>query len=149
MLRISAKIRIMAARLRPARATEIRREASPIAEDISINREHGACCSCVAKHADLTEGGHPLGCLRLRRQAAGGAADRAHAPIASQPSPSALSSKTQNRWLALARLRRGTSPAEPAKGIGSRLVVTTECFPVGAQERVMCNTSSLPYPAIA
>ena len=31
---------------------------------------------------------------------------------------SALPSKTQNRWLALARLRRETSPADPAKGIG-------------------------------
>ena len=60
----------MAARLRPARTPAIRREALPIAEDISINREHGACCSCVAKHAVLTEGGHPLGCLRLRRHAA-------------------------------------------------------------------------------
>ncbi len=37
MLRISAKTRIMAARLRPARTTAIRREASPIAEDISIS----------------------------------------------------------------------------------------------------------------
>ena len=55
MLRISAKHRNMAARLRPARTPVIRREASPIAEDISINREHGACCSCVAKHADLTD----------------------------------------------------------------------------------------------
>ena len=55
MLRISAKHRNMAARLRPARTPVIRREASPIAEDISINREHGACCSSVAKHADLTD----------------------------------------------------------------------------------------------
>ena len=68
MLRISAKSGSMSARLRPARTTEVRREALPIAEDISINREHGACCSCVAKHAvltDKTEVGP-----RLRRQAA-------------------------------------------------------------------------------
>ena len=39
----------------PGQDTAIRREASPIAEDNGINREHGAFRSCVAKHADLTD----------------------------------------------------------------------------------------------
>lgn len=53
--------------------------------------------------------------LRLRRQAAGGAAERAHAPIASQPSPSGLPSKTQIRGLALSRLRPGNDSGRPGQ----------------------------------
>ena len=54
--------------------------------------------------------------LTPRRQAPGSAAERAHAPIASQPAPYALPSRSQKTWLALARLRRETSPADPANG---------------------------------
>ena len=50
--------------------------------------------------------------LTPRRQAAGRSAERAHAPIASQPTPYALPSWSQKTWLALARLRRETRPGE-------------------------------------
>ena|ERR1039458_7372821 len=61
-----------------------------------------------------------------RRQAAGRSAERAHVAIASQPTPYALPSWSQKTWLALARLRRETSPADPANdcwlcgGVGMR-----------------------------
>ena len=77
--------------------------------------------------------------LRLRRQAACGAAERAHAPIASPPSPSALSPKTQIRWLALARLRpvAGDAVTQQTRQrwqvrlapSAARLVGTNECSP--------------------
>ena len=75
-------------------------------QDLSNSREHGACCSCVAKHADLTEGGHPLGCLRLRRQAARGTADRAHAPSRRSSRAPLCRRRLRMIGLALARLRQ-------------------------------------------
>jgi hypothetical protein len=54
--------------------------------------------------------------LRLRRQAAIRRSSQPHLPLASPARTSALPPKTQNRWLALSRLRRASCPADPAAG---------------------------------
>ena len=82
--------------------------------------------------------------LRLRRQTAGGAAERAHAPIASQPSPSALPSKTQMSRLALSRLRRETNQQTRPKASAARLVVTNDRRGLRCSFLRACGLALLP-----
>jgi len=128
MLRISAKTSNMAARLRPARTSNSPRcFARP--RHIGSSREHGhfpdatlrwRFVSPPGRMADLTDGGPPQGVgLTLRRQAACGSADRAHATIASQPAHYALPSKSQIRWLRARATRQLAGDAvtrRPGKG---------------------------------
>src|ERR1039458_2920997 len=98
-----------------------------------------------------------------RRQAAGRSAERAHVAIASQPTPYALPSWSQKTWLALARLRRETSPADPANdcwlcgGVGMRDQPTLRfslrceagcrlCYPGSRTRDVICNAAHCRIP---
>ena len=96
----------MAARLRPAKASALRREASPIAEDSGNNRGDDPAFAAL-RRLRLRNWPTPLEeliGLILRRQAAGRSAERAHVAIASPTTPSALPSKSQIHGFALARL---------------------------------------------